>query len=709
MFMQRLRKDRKGMTLIELVCAVAILGIITLTVGGAMVFATNSYRHSTVETALQQEAQFTVNSIESLIIDATDTVTFSGDVLTIKNVDYTYEIVYDGTEKKLTYTQYSTSDSSIIVADNELLAEHVSRFFVDASNFDTSRNVQIQIEMENSGSEFSSYYNITSRNDASAGDPVEIVANIVCETEIILEPLQTYTLGVSVVGPSNTAYTCHFESEPGMSGATTANVVSGGIDITIGANETGGDDAMLRLIISTVAVDSSGNPFTKQVNVKIRRINEVGLGALSLKSGDSLKNGAVYGLSAEALGTNLAEVPGTAYDSDYVNPDTIRWSIRVSNGDAGSDWATITPSTVDEKTVEFTLARDIPAGVSVFIRATALHPEGVLRGSAWTNKTSAKNNAIAKYGTVYKEYELKKNSPYGDDVLRRGDECYLSAGHNYADLVKEDWMRNHPGETWDPRNGYNGGYEGNTHYRFVCEDRHTSGGTLTHTCSWYYTGWHKIADQGDDPTRVKFNSTDFDGMLYMEDYDLDLYFSFYYIDFNNVKHVYPSDFDANDTNPDPRNVFTVPVNKMEIIFDKGKDSTGTLLNLTPYLTASASGIGSRNNPLPLTQGFNIQFNYVNIGGCSNDREAIGKVFSNMKIYRADNNQYVTEKNFQNNFNGDKKSGVVSFETQNGGLQKDVVYKMVMSNVYTSTTGTEVYSEDNTSGASGRGLIYFILR
>ena len=36
------REDRRGLTLIELVCAVAILAIISATVGGAMVVATNS-------------------------------------------------------------------------------------------------------------------------------------------------------------------------------------------------------------------------------------------------------------------------------------------------------------------------------------------------------------------------------------------------------------------------------------------------------------------------------------------------------------------------------------------------------------------------------------------------------------------------------------------------------------------------------------------
>ena len=87
MFLQRLRKDKRGLTLIELVCAIAILSIITLTISGAVVFSANSYRAGAIDTALQQEAQFTANTIESLIIDATDTVTYSGGVLTIKNVD----------------------------------------------------------------------------------------------------------------------------------------------------------------------------------------------------------------------------------------------------------------------------------------------------------------------------------------------------------------------------------------------------------------------------------------------------------------------------------------------------------------------------------------------------------------------------------------------------------------------------------------------
>ena len=91
MFMQKLRNNKKGFTLIELVCAMAILAIITLTISGAMVFASNSYKQGSIDTALQQELQFTANAIESLIVDATSEVTFVGNMLKIVNTDYTYE------------------------------------------------------------------------------------------------------------------------------------------------------------------------------------------------------------------------------------------------------------------------------------------------------------------------------------------------------------------------------------------------------------------------------------------------------------------------------------------------------------------------------------------------------------------------------------------------------------------------------------------
>ncbi len=702
MFMRKLRKDKRGLTLIELVCAIAILSIITLTIGGAVVFATNSYRQGTIDTALQQEAQFTANSIESLIIDATDTVEYSGGVLTIKNVDYTYVITYNAGEQTLRYSQYVTGDASDIVTENELLAEHVVKFEVDASNFETFRNVAIEIGLANGDSTFLTTYNITSRNDPSAGDPVEVVANILCEDSIVLEPRQEFVLPVSVVGPADTGYSAVFESEVGMSADTQAEVVPGGVKITIGATETGGGDGQLRLLISTDAVRSDGTPFTKWVNVQIRRVNEVSLGTLTLVSGTAAKEGAVYSVSAAVSGSNLEEVPGTSYDMDYIDPNTIKWSFFISNGDSWTEWISVGATGVDEDTLRFTLLKDITTQ-TVTIRATAQHPEGVLRGEEWTNKASAAATDVRKYGTVFKEVDIAKRRGFGDDILRRGIECYLGASHDYNELIKEEYERR--GIEWNDDYGYNGGYKGNTHFRFTSKDS-------DHEAPWC-PNWKLIADQGDDPARIKFNATDFNYMRYLEDYDLELYFSFRYTNMKNEQCIYPFDFDANNPSPNDAYIYHIPVNAMGVCFDKVKDGSGDVIDLAPYSFNDGVGIGSLASPLELTQGYQTQFEYYNIGGAANNRSAIGNVFS-LKVYEYTGSgwKYTTSKTFQNQANGDLQSGIATLDTVNQ-MTKGKIYKLVMGDIdNTPYTGVERYNQDTEefqSSASGRGLIYIKLK
>ena len=64
------------MSLVELLCGVAILGLISATIGGIMVVSTKTYYSGTTETALQQEAQFTANRINGLIHDVTNEVNY---------------------------------------------------------------------------------------------------------------------------------------------------------------------------------------------------------------------------------------------------------------------------------------------------------------------------------------------------------------------------------------------------------------------------------------------------------------------------------------------------------------------------------------------------------------------------------------------------------------------------------------------------------
>lgn len=702
MFKRKMRGDRRGFTLIEVLCAVAILGIISTTVGGAMVVATNSYRSGTVETAMQQEAQFTANAIEALIIDATDTVEFTGNVLTIANVDYTYEIVYDPSLQTLSYTQYATSDPSNVAASNELIAEHVASFDVDASAFATARTIQMTLSMENQGRTFSTAYNITSRNNPDAGAPLELTAIILVANKVTLEPNQTYSLEVSVAGSANKNWHCYFDTTHDPSPDATFTATPTSVTLQIGATETGGSDGCLPLIIETDATGPSGDPLDrKRVDVNIRRVLAFDWSSFTLREGTALAQNAVYSITATPTGTNLEKVPGAIYDTDYVDPNTLKWSFNIVGGSgSGSDYAEIiNPPGDSSNEVWFRLKQDISAGKTLEVVATAQHPNRI-------NKT----NTI--YGSVVDHRDLV-SSGNGLSVvgqLRRGTEGYVNVELNHSQLVEEEWKRSHPGmtPTWD--DSYNGGFTGNIYFRYKSMDSdpaqvHTSPG---------YPQWIRMTDQGNDPAHFKFNANDFTDMKFMKDYTIEILYSFKYNKGNNQQVYYPeSAYPGGTSTPiaevDPQYIYSVDLRAFSMKFESYEDALGGH-SASVYATDESTGMGTFNNPVELTYNDShqwIKFRCVNVTGSTVARDAVDDVLNNTKLYKWDSgsNQWqqvgrqfqVQDKNGDDNFS-------LYFECKNGGeLQKNVVYKIVMEKVK-----NETYAREPVPNMGGRGVFYFRL-
>lgn len=699
MFKQRLKKDRRGLTLIELVCAIAILAIISATVGGAMVVATNSYRSGTVETALQQEAQFTANLIESLIVDATDTVEYVGNVLTIANVDYTYEITYDAGNQVLTYIQYITGDaSSRASAVSQMLAEHVSSFNVDTSDFTHSRNVRITISMENAGKSFSTAYNITSRNDPNSGDPIEETASILCLDNITLEPLQEYFFNVSVVGPANKGFHCYIEPEAdGMTDAT-ATVVSGGIMIKIGESEDGGDDGLLRMYVVTDATNAHGPLKSRQVIINIRRVNSIGFSNFKLLSGSDKKADAIYTVTATPVGTNLEKVPGAAFDTDYVDPNTIKWSLDMVGGSGTvNEYAEILNPPGDiMNEVQVRLKKDITSGTILRIVATAYHPEGT-RGTQQTNKTSQ------KYGTVKDYVELTSEGIMTprDDIIRRGGETnIIDVNIGPDDLVKQEWDRNHPGQPMPDKDRYNGGFTGNIYYRYKStDDEHTSAG---------YPNWIKMAEQGSNDY-FKINAADLAQMKFMKDYDFEILYGFKYNNGNNQTVYYPAAaYPGGTTTPianvDPTYVYTFPIYAFSIMFDVCQDSNWppNTINLGPYLSADGNGIGTLYNPLKVPYCQTITLKYSNVIGARSDRGEVDNM-PRSSYKRVGNSWTKVNTGFQHKDKYNIQSGSFTFDPVNNQMSRGVVYKIVLESV-----AGETYAYEPVDGMGGRGIIYLML-
>lgn len=701
MFMRKLRKDRRGLSLIELVCGLAILSIITTTVGGAMVVATNSYQRGTTETALQQEAQFTVNTIESLLIDATDKVEFTGNDLTITNTDYTYVINYDPAAKTLTYTQYDTNDPGNVLASNELLAEHVGGFIADTSDFDDSRNVGITLNMlSDNGSTLNLAYNITSRNNPEAGIVPDPTASILCSVQVILEPNQTYVLPVSVVcsGGASTAYTAVMEQDDGHTPGVAVSVVSGGVSLTVADTETGGADGALRLRISTNATGASGAPLaTKWVNVYIRRANSIATSLYNLKSGSACAAGAVYEVTADPVGTHFAKVDAEYDEAPYAwkDPSTIKWTVAPDS----ASYFEIIDGTANSNTVRVRLKQDIPAGVTAKMVATSKHAAGVVDGVAW-NKTGS------MYSNLYVIVPLAGagGGPHLNDIIRRGTETTMTYNAVPSDLVaSEQNVAANPGAA------YNGGFQGRILYRFVSTDgTHKSSG---------YPGWIVLTEGGLTAPDLKFNCADLTNTYFMKEYTLELCYSFRYNTMNNQPGYYPAGSENPSTfDPAPKYVTTVPVMPFSVKFEKYYNSANNETRADLPLTGDSDGIGTQSNPLKLKKGGEITFWYNNVTGASNQRPETVSAWTGAKVRKWNGVDWATSSVVNAELgigdrNGDQMSGTFRLNTVNGGLGSagTGLYRLEMGDVQNNGLHiTETYVEEAAPGAGGRGYIYFEL-
>lgn len=390
-FKKRMKKlDNRGLSLVELICAMAILSIIGTIVGGILVVSAQSYDTGINEAELQQEAQMVVNQINDLVIDttATESVTFDGTTLTIPEGTKTHYVKYDSSVKKL----YYSCDGGEIAGD-QLMATGITAFNADTSTFKDSGNLYLDIGLERMSNgvarNFNATFQITSRNGVVDTTPA---ASIDVVDDVLLEPNQSYEFHPQVIGISNTAVTWEI-----VGGNTDASTHMVGNTIHIGGAETG---SIVHLLVKTATKDADGNAMAmRAVRVRIRRINSVNVNIIAM-DGEAYKAGTIYTVEATLNGTYLDQEPWD-FDLDYVSPYGVEWT-AVSTG--GAPLATVSlvasdPLNPTKAWIKLTLTGDMPRNSKITIRATANHPRGKIHDVA-TNKTG-----IA-YGNIYGETSI---------------------------------------------------------------------------------------------------------------------------------------------------------------------------------------------------------------------------------------------------------------------------------------------------------------
>lgn len=450
MFWKGRRKlNNKGLTLMELICGIAILAIVTASIGSVMVVSARSYQRDSDEVSLQQEAQITANQIADLVIDSTAGVKYTcplgdylseddaraagadvgGDrTLSIDGNGKRYVVSFKSAESKIYYAEYTLNPDGTAAPSPEgeqLMAEHVNLFAADIRNFTDSGYMELTLGFEKNAKSYVAAFTITARNGAVTVSGAEAAASITTELELVLEPNQTYALNATVTGPSNTDMTWSLGGG-NTDAATQVFHDAGGWKITIGQNETASE--IYLLVKSNAKKEDGVTPQAQQtVTVHIRRVTAVNLN-VTLQNGSDLMAGAEYLITADVAGTNLPKLMTGSSDVDpaYVSPYRVEWGYIYSvNGHAvgGDDWTDYQwqpwyhPSPSDYFTVleeiegsdstapsvRIRLLENIDEYRQLLVTATATHPEGTAGlPPVSSNKTGLPYGHVAGMHLFYK-------------------------------------------------------------------------------------------------------------------------------------------------------------------------------------------------------------------------------------------------------------------------------------------------------------------
>lgn len=381
--LRKLKSDNKGVTMVELLCAIGILSLVGSAVVGLVVVATDSYQRSVMEIEVQQEAQFAANLVGDLLKDSTQEPQVSADMNTIT--------IY---EEGAVYTvEYKPEERSLFL-NGQLLAEYVDGPMSVGPTYTGSKTYEVKmgVARDDAPREYAVNNSNNARNQKPDGIPEEgdFFATILCPSEMVLEPRMDKEIVYTVTGISDTTVNWY------LSGNTDSSTKLVGNTIIIGSNETA---PILTIVGETNQKkrDNSTPAGSTVITVYVRRVNSVNLRA-ELVSGSDGSAGALYRFYANVTGNSADNLKRkSSIETDYVSPYYINWNdtffdhgSRVPDGNESSYFTVVsthTGDTPDSNYREYRLNRNVESGSRFIIEAQAAHPKGTRNDGAKGNKT----------------------------------------------------------------------------------------------------------------------------------------------------------------------------------------------------------------------------------------------------------------------------------------------------------------------------------
>ncbi|MBO4653234.1 MAG: prepilin-type N-terminal cleavage/methylation domain-containing protein [Lachnospiraceae bacterium] len=204
----------QGMSLVELLVSVAVLGIAMIGILSLINLSTKYYSNSSKEVEVQSELQTTFAMVSNMLVDANAGVTYTSSTkkAVIANRNKKYVVQLSGT--KLYAKMFNASDAeSGVISDNNLLADHVEYFVIDTSHYDDGY-VTMGMRVKYGSREASMTKNVFLRNTgADIGDFHADCAETEEEVTVGANKAVKYTLvqntGAGI--PTNTVITLRFK------------------------------------------------------------------------------------------------------------------------------------------------------------------------------------------------------------------------------------------------------------------------------------------------------------------------------------------------------------------------------------------------------------------------------------------------------------------------------------------------------------------
>ena len=178
--------NNRGLTLIELIAVIAIIGVFGVVIASFITSTANFYRHASDTANVQRNMQNTMESIENLVLDTNQSISYQANGGAVENDIDQNEVVekllvmksvteddkgnkvetvdvlrWRPDEQKLYYIRNPKNYGAIY---GDVLAENVSGFNVDISKAKTEGIVRFQLSMTKRGEKITQTYTVALRN-----------------------------------------------------------------------------------------------------------------------------------------------------------------------------------------------------------------------------------------------------------------------------------------------------------------------------------------------------------------------------------------------------------------------------------------------------------------------------------------------------------------------------------------------------------------